>query len=61
MTVDKTLPVIARTGNRDRGARDRGPDGDGGQTAGAVLALALVAKPSSFGGAFVLLTQPARW
>ena len=60
MTVDKTLPVIARTGNRDRGARDRGPDGDGGQTAGAVLALALVGQASSFGEAFVLLTQPAR-
>jgi hypothetical protein len=60
MTVDKTLPVIARTGNRDRGARDRGPDDDGGQTAGAVLALALVGQASSFGEAFVLLTQPAR-
>ena len=61
MTVDKTLPVIARTGNRDRGARDRGPDDDGGQTAGAVLALALVAKPSSAGEAFVFLQRPARW
>jgi hypothetical protein len=46
--------------NRDRGARDRGRDDDGGQTAGAVLALALVGQASSFGEAFVLLTQPAR-
>ena len=46
--------------NRDRGARDRGPDDDGGQTAGAVLALALVGQASSVGGAFVLLTQRAR-
>jgi hypothetical protein len=61
MTVDKTLPVIARTGNKDRGARDRGLDDDGGQTAGTVPALAPVAKPSSAGEAFVLLTQPAGW
>ena len=46
--------------NRDRGARDRGRDDDGGQTAGAVLALALVGQASSFGEAFVLLTQRAR-
>ena len=47
--------------NRDRGARDRGRDDDGGQTAGAVLALALVGQASSFGEAFVFLQRPARW
>jgi hypothetical protein len=47
--------------NRDRGARDRGLDDDGGQTARTVPALALVAKPSSAGEAFVFLQRPARW
>ena len=61
VTVDEKLSIIARASDKDRGARDRGPDGDGGQSAGAVLVVALVAQVGSFGEAFVLLKQPARW
>ncbi len=60
MTVDETA-MIARTSGRDRGARDRGPAGDGGPSAGTVLALALLAVVGWFGEAFVLPKQPVRW
>ncbi len=61
MTLDEELPLIARTRDKERGACDRGPEDDGGQSAGTALAAALVAQVGSFGEASVLLKQPARW